>query len=304
VGGGRPDADTLAVQPQRPHPPLPYGGAPHPPLPPGGFADVGSLYRTAIGIAWRDAGLRRIAAWTLLGWVVVYALAFGGTLEVLGNSHRSLRLSVATAVAAWPVAVLSTLGAVVLTLVADAAMDGRRLTVREALAQLRPRRREILLYALLVAGLSRLLAILQERVPLAGHAVLVFDVASSLVTMLAIPVLALEGGSPRHVIGRAGKLVRARLGDAVTGSLSLGFVMIAPAMLALSVIVYGAIAGSALVTAAGGGLMACCLWLTFLVATLFCLALYRDEAGRAPSSMGFSAGQLATGVRKRHSRWW
>jgi hypothetical protein len=283
------------VEPQAVHPPLPHGGV----------ADVGSLYRTAIGIAWRDAALRRIAAWTLLGWVVAYALAFGGTSVVLGSAHRALTVSIATAVAAWPVAVLSTLGGVMLTLVADAAMDGRRLTVREAVAQLRPRRRDILLYALLIAVVSRLLAIIQERVPLAGQiVVLLVDVAWALATMLAIPVLALEGGSPRRVIGRATKLTRARLGDAVTGSLALGFVMVAPGMLAVAALVYGVLTGSALVTAAGAGLMACCLWLAFLVGTLFCLALYRDEAGRPPSSMGFTAGQLATGIRKRRSRWW
>jgi hypothetical protein len=284
------------VEPQPAHPPLPHGGV----------ANVGSLYRTAIAIAWRDAALRRIAAWTLLGWVVVYALAFGGTFEVLcSTNHFALTLTIATAVAAWPVAVLSTLGGVVLTLVADATMDGRRLTVREALALLRPRRREILLYALLIAVVSRLLAIVQERVPLAGQiVVLLVDVAWALATMLAIPVLALEGGSPRRVIGRATKLTRARLGDAVTGSLSLGFVMLAPAVLALSVLVFGIIVDSALVTAAGAGLLACCLWLTFLVGTLFCLALYRDETGRAPSSAGFSAAQLATGIKKHRSRWW
>jgi hypothetical protein len=278
-----------------------------PPAPPASSLRVsgGSLIRTAVTIAWRNAQLRRIAAWTLLGWVCVYALAFGGTQQVIGTDHRfALVLGVATAVAAWPVAIVSTLGGVVLTLVADAALDGRRMTVREALNTLRPRRREIVLYALVVAVVSRLLATIQERVPLGGLILVLFvDVAWALATLLAIPVLALEGGAPRRVVTRSAKLTRARLGDALTGSFTL-MVMIAPIMVAMVVLAGGVFSETAWVTAIGAGLLACCLWLTNLVATLFCLGLYRDEAGRAPSPAGFSQAQLAGGLRKRNSRWW
>jgi hypothetical protein len=115
-------------------------------------------------------------------------------------------------VAAWASAFVGILGSATVVAAGLARLDGTPITAREAISVAWSRRRELLAWAL-VTTLVSLAERLLERFGLAGAVIrLATDVAWSLATMLALPVIIAEGAMPAEAITVSAKLVKKRLG--------------------------------------------------------------------------------------------
>ena len=115
-------------------------------------------------------------------------------------------------VAAWASAFVGILGSATVVAAGLARLDGTPITAREAISVAWSRRRELLAWAL-VTTLVSLSERLLERFGLAGAVIrLATDVAWSLATMLALPVIIAEGAMPAEAI-----TVSAEAGEAAAG---------------------------------------------------------------------------------------
>lgn len=161
----------------------------------------------------------------LLGAVfaIVATLAIFDLAGWLDNPRREGHLLLVYAIFSWPMTFVATFLNVALAAAADAALDGRRLTLREALGVAVTRLGPIAGWSLLATGVGVLLQQLAERLPLGGRiASWLLGVAWSLVTFFAIPLLALEGCSPTATVRRSARLIRARWGEGVGGTVLIG----------------------------------------------------------------------------------
>lgn len=264
------------------------------------------LLREAGLLLQRDRGLQLIALWALVAYVAAMVVIWGTTFWLLRGESYKLILAVATVVGAWPLNAIGLFGNVALVAAADAALDGKRLTAREALAVARGRWRQVLAWAFVTSLVGQVLAKVGEVVPLAPQIVVwIASVAWELAAMFAVPVLALEGGSPRRVISRSASLFRARFGTTVVGSVQ---VTAATAVLAipgfLALLSGAAVGGAAAVVLVGLGIAALALAFATggVLTELFILGLYRLQTQGPDAALPFARSDLEAGVRLRGAR--
>lgn len=180
------------------------------------------LTRTAFTLLRRD---RAMAILALIGAVLSIAatLAIFGLAGWLDQPGSAGRLLLLCAVFSWPMTFVTTFLNVALAAIADARLDGRRLTLREALGVSVARIGPIAGWSLLATGVGILLQQLAERVPVGGRvASWLLGVTWGLVTFFAIPLLALEGCSPTGSVRRSTQLIRERWGEGVGGTVLIG----------------------------------------------------------------------------------
>ncbi len=180
------------------------------------------LTRIAFTLLRRD---RTMAILALLGaaFMIVATLAIFAAAGWLHDPGREGHLLLIYAIFSWPTTFVATFLNVALAAAADACLDGRRLTVREALGVAAARIGPIVGWSLLATGVGILLQQLAERVPVGGRiAGWLLGVAWGLVTFFAIPLLALEGCSPTGTVRRSSRLIRERWGEGVGGTVLIG----------------------------------------------------------------------------------
>jgi hypothetical protein len=180
------------------------------------------LTRTAFALLRGD---RTMAIVALLGaaFTIAATLAIFDAAGWVHDPSREGHLLLLYAIFSWPITFVATFLNVALAAAADARLDGGRLTVREALGVAVARVGPIAGWSLLATGVGILLQQLAERVPVGGRiAGWLLGVAWGLVTFFAIPLLALEGCSPTGTVRRSARLIRARWGEGVGGTVLIG----------------------------------------------------------------------------------
>lgn len=182
------------------------------------------LTRVAWGLVRDDPAMLALAAlgvtFGLLGAAAIFW--FAGYADHPVHPSRG-RLMLVALIAAWPLTFIGTFFNVAVAAAADAALCGRRLSIREALAVSRAKVGQIALWSLLAAGVGQLLSQIAQRVPFGGRlAVWLLGGAWSILTIFAVPVLALEGCSAVQCLRRSAALVRERWGEGVSGTLTIG----------------------------------------------------------------------------------
>jgi hypothetical protein len=252
------------------------------------------LTRTAFALLRRDRTLAILAAlgaaFTIIATLAIFDLA--GWLQ---DPRREGHLLLLYAIFSWPMTFVATFLNVALAAAADARLDGRHLTVREALGVAVARLGPIAGWSLLATGVGILLQQLAERVPVGGRiASWLLGVAWGLVTFFAIPLLALEGCSPAGTVRRSSRLIRDRWGEGVGGSVLIGVWATPLFAVAGGLIGAGANAhGQTRVTviAIGLGIMFAAIALITAARQVFAVALYR-YATDGTARGGFAEGDL------------
>jgi hypothetical protein len=181
------------------------------------------LTRVALRVVRRDRSMFVLALLgTLAGLIAaVLIFKFGGYYHHDPSRSRG-RLALVALIAAWPTTFVSVFFNVALAAAADAAMNGRRLGLRAALAVSVRRLGQILLWSLLAAGVGVLLRELAERIPWGGRiASWLLGAAWGLLTIFAVPVLAIEGCSAPGCLRRSAELLKSRWGEATAGGLTI-----------------------------------------------------------------------------------
>ena len=197
--------------------------------------------------------------------------------------------------------------AVGLVAAADKIFQGQEATTADGLAVARTRLRPIAGWALVSTVVGLILAALESQEAIAAIIGRLLGAAWSLITFLAVPVIAIEGTGPIETFKRSTSLFRSRWAGQITGNVTIGAAVFVFGMLpAIAITVLGVILwisdGAGTEVAAGAVLVALGVALFLLSALvqralqgIFGLALYRF-VGDDQATGGFTADELGSAV--------
>jgi hypothetical protein len=249
---------------------------------------------------------RELARFPLYGAVATIPLAFvflGPGLyllekDVLGGAIPLLVIGV------YVLSVVGFYFSVGLAAAADMIFRGKQATVSDGLAVARSRFSQICGWAAVSTAISVLMGALENQGGIAGTiAARVVGMAWSLVTFLAVPVIAIEGTGPFETLKRSASLFKARWGQQITGNIAIGGavflfgVLPSAALIAIGVLVWASasFAGALLVVLGAIGL-AIALLISKALSGIFGVALYRYALdGEAVG--GFTAEDMESAVK-------
>jgi hypothetical protein len=205
--------------------------------------------------------------------------------------------------------VLSVVGfyfSVGLAAAADMIFRGQGATVSDGLAVARGRFGQICGWAAVSTAISVLMGVLENQGGIAGNiAARLVGTAWSLVTFLAVPVIAIEGTGPFATLKRSASLFKSRWGQQITGNIAIGAavfllgVLPAAILLAAGVAIWSSasFAGALLVVLGAIGL-AIALLVSKALSGIFGVALYR-YALEGEAVGGFTPEELESAVKTK-----
>ncbi len=266
------------------------------------------LTRAAWHVVRTDRSLLVLAAISALAGAIALALIF-----VLSGSFGSGRLkgdelALFALIFAYPLTFISVFFNTAIAAAAAAALEGRHLTVGEALAVPARKLGTIALWALIAAVVGVVLEQLSSRLPLGGSIVArLVGVGWSLASLFAIPVIALEDCSATDALKRSSHVVKKRWGEGLGGNIIIGAWMAIAILVVVVVFVVAAVATNGVPAvrdfAIGLGVLAivALFALQLVVRQTFAVALYRyatDGAAQGP----FTEGDLQSPFGRRRGR--
>ena len=166
---------------------------------------------------------------------------------------------------------------------ADMIFRGQEATVSDGLAVSRSRISQISGWAAVSAAISLVMGLLENQGGTLGTiAARLVGMAWTLITFLAVPVIAIEGTGPFETIKRSGSLFRERWGQQITGNIAIGAavfllgVLPAAILIVAGVLVWSSAAfiGAVLVVI-GALVLAIALLVSRALNGIFGVALYR-----------------------------
>lgn len=189
---------------------------------------------------------------------------------------------------------------------ADMIFAGRDATVADGLAVARQRFSQICGWAAVSTAISVLMGLLENQGGIAGEiAARLVGMAWSLVTFLAVPVIAIEGTGPIETLKRSASMFRHRWGQQITGNIAIGGAVFllgmlpSAALVALGVVVWSSAAFvGALLAIVGVIGLAISLLVSKALSGIFGVALYRYALdGKAVG--GFTPEELESAVKAK-----
>src|SRR6476646_4746016 len=166
---------------------------------------------------------------------------------------------------------------------ADMIFRGQEATVSDGLAVSRSRIAQISGWAAVSAAISLVMGLLENQGGALGTvAARLVGMAWTLITFLAVPVIAIEGTGPFETIKRSGSLFRERWGQQITGNIAIGAAIFLLGVLPATILIVGGIvlwssaafAGAVLVVI-GALVLAVALLISRALSGIFGVALYR-----------------------------
>lgn len=208
--------------------------------------------------------------------------------------------------------VLSVVGfyfSVGLAAAANMIFNGDEATVGDGLAVARERFSQICGWAALSTAISVLMGVLENQGGVAGEiAARLVGMAWSLITFLAVPVIAIEGAGPVGTLKRSASIFRQKWGQQITGNIAIGGIVFLVGVLpAVALIVAGVALWpsasflGALLVVVGALALAIALLISKALSGIFGVALYR-YATDGEAVGGFTSGELESAVRTKGRR--
>ncbi len=192
---------------------------------------------------------------------------------------------------------------------ADLIFAGQEASVADGLAIARSRFSQVAGWAAVSTVVGLLLSLLEDQGGIGGAIFgRLLDIGWSLITFLAVPVIALEGAGPFATLRRSASLFKSRWGAQVTGNIAIGGAVVligvlpAAALIVLGLAIWSSASfvGALLVVIGAIGL-AIALLIARALSGIFGVALYRFALdGEALG--GFSAEELNSAVRAKLGR--
>lgn len=208
--------------------------------------------------------------------------------------------------------VLSVVGfyfSVGLAAAADMIFSGQSATVSDGLAVSRERFSQICGWAAISTAISVLMGVLENQGGLGGQiAGRLVGAAWSLVTFLAVPVIAIEGTGPFETLKRSASMFRQRWGQQITGNVAIGAAVFLLGMLPAAILIaVGVVLWSsvpflgALLAVVGALALVVAMLVSRALSGIFGVALYRYALdGQAVG--GFTAGELESAIKPKKGR--
>jgi hypothetical protein len=189
---------------------------------------------------------------------------------------------------------------------ADMIFRGEQATVGDGLAVSRARFSQICGWAAVSTAISVFMGVLENQGGLGGQiAARLVGAAWSLVTFVAVPVIAIEGTGPLQTLKRSASIFRQRWGQQITGNIVLGGFVFLIGVLPAAILVVAGIAiwssasfAGALLVVVGALLFAIAMLVSAALRGIFGVALYRYAVdGQAVG--GFTPEELESAVRRK-----
>lgn len=208
--------------------------------------------------------------------------------------------------------VLSVVGfyfSVGLAAAANMIFNGQQATIADGLAVARANFSQICGWAALSTAISVLMGVLENQGGIAGNiAARLVGMAWSLITFLAVPVIAIEGTGPIETLKRSASIFRQRWGQQITGNIAIGAAVFLIGVLpAVLLIVAGVALWSsasflgALLVVIGALVLAIAMLVSRALSGVFGVALYRYALdGQAVG--GFTSEELESAVRVKKGK--
>lgn len=203
-------------------------------------------------------------------------------------------------------ALIGTYFSVGLAACADMILHGRDARFADGTAVARSRFGKIAGWALVATVIATVIGFLEDKGGIAGAIFgRLLQLGWSLITFLAVPVIAIEGTGPFETLKRSASLFRQRWGEQITGNVAIGGIVFliglipAAILIAAGVLLWGSsgIAGVALV-GIGVIVIAVAMLVQSALAGIFGVALYRYAlAGETVG--GFTSAEFESAVRRK-----
>ena len=192
---------------------------------------------------------------------------------------------------------------------ADMIFRGQRASVADGLAVARERFAQICGWAAVSTAISVLMGVLENQGGIGGEiAARLVGMAWSLVTFLAVPVIAIEGTGPVQTLKRSASMFRERWGQQITGNVAIGGAIFLIGVLPAAILIVAGIAiwpsasfAGALLVVVGALVLAIAMLISRALSGIFGVALYRYALdGEAVG--GFTSEELESAVRRKGGR--
>lgn len=195
---------------------------------------------------------------------------------------------------------------VALAAAADLIFRGEEASVGDGMAVARSRLPQIAGWSALAATVGVVLGVLENQGGVLGSVVArVLNVGWTLVTFLAVPVIAIEGTSGFATLRRSGAIFKERWGQQITGNLAIGGAVFLLGMLPAILLMVAGVAlwstsgfGGAILLGVGVVVFAIAALINQALSGIFGVALYR-YATEGEALGGFTAAELESAVRRK-----
>jgi hypothetical protein len=266
------------------------------------------LTRASWEVVRGDRALLTLAALSVIASAVTLGVVFALSGS-FGNGHISgEQLALFALIFAYPLTFVSVFFNTAIAAAAAAALEGRRLTLGEALAVPMRRIGVVAVWALIAAVVGVVLEQLANRLPLGGSIVArLVGVGWSLASLFAIPILALEDCSAPEALKRSAHVVKKRWGEGIGGNLIIGAWMVIVMLPVAVLFIFAVVATNDvpavrdIVIAVGVLVLVAIVALQVVVRQTFAVALYRYATGGA--ALGpFQEGDLRSPFGRKRGR--
>jgi hypothetical protein len=265
------------------------------------------LTRKSWGLLRENPDLLRFPLYGGAATIVCALVVVGPGVYLIGNGQEVFGGAVAV-IGFYLLALLGTYFSVGLAAAANMIFQGRGASVGDGLAVARTRFSQIAGWAAVSTTIGLLLSALENQGALGQIAGRVLAVGWSLITFLAVPVIALEGTGPFQTLKRSSSLFKSRWGAQVTGNIAIGgavflFGVLPSALLIFAGFLIWASAGfaGALLLVIGVIGLAISMLVSSALSNVFGVALYRYALdGEAVG--GFTPEELNSAVRTKGGR--
>jgi hypothetical protein len=263
------------------------------------------LTKKSWGVLRENPALLRFPLFGGAATVVCAIVVLGPGLYLIDDGKAALGGPLAV-IGFYLLAVVGFYFSVGLAAVADMIFHDQDASFGDGMAVARSRLSQIAGWAVIATVVGLVVSVLQNRTGVGGMILgRLLDIGWSLVTFLAVPVIALEGTGPIETLKRSASLFKSRWGQQVTGNIAIGAAVALFGMLpSVALIVIGiaiwssaSFAGALLVILGVIGL-AIALLVSNALSGIFGVALYRYAIdGEAVG--GFTAGELESAVKTK-----
>jgi hypothetical protein len=252
-----------------------------------------------------NRALIRFPLYGAFATVLMAIIVVGPGIYLIAENETGVGIALSV-IGFYLLAVIGIYFSVGLAAAADMIFRGQQATVADGLAVSRSRFSQICGWAAVSTVVGLVLSLLENQGGIVGAIFgRLLDIGWSLITFLAVPVIALEGTGPLETLKRSGSLFKSRWGQQVTGNIAIGAAVFLFGVLPSALIVVAGIAIWSSASYAGALLlvigllgMAISALIARALSGIFGVALYRYALdGQALG--GFTAEDLESAVRKK-----
>ncbi len=203
-------------------------------------------------------------------------------------------------------ALVGTFFSVGLAACADMIFHGKEARFADGIAVARSRFGKIAGWALVSTVIATVIGLLEDKGGIAGAIFgRLLQLGWSLITFLAVPVIALEGTGPFETLKRSAGLFRQRWGEQITGNVAIGGIVFLIGLIPAAILIAAGVAlwassgvGGAALVGVGVIILAIALLIQSALSGIFGVALYR-YALEGETVGGFTSAEFESAVRRK-----